>query len=579
MAVSPASIARRLSDEEIRRRIAKAEEMQDLLVKVAEPDPSTALGREEWRATPATMANHFLGDDTYTLWPYITFLADEIADAFNGGDPKKIINVASQYGKSSLLKWTAIWALDRNPKLRIMYVSYDADRAVDLGGDARDLAKDHASELRFDVRPDQRARGMWRTSAGGYMYSVGIHGGITGFPVDALLLDDLIKGWRVAHSDTERETVMRVYRSQCRKRLQSFNSPAILVGTRWHRKDPTGQLLDASAAAEDADQWKHIRLPTISEANDPQAEDPLNRAPDPLGREPGELLEPARFDEQEVTARRRSDGEYLWAAMEQQRPSPEAGNEILREWWRMEDQAPPGWDTLISSWDLKMKDISGRGSYVVGQVWGRTGSDAWIIDQIRGQWNQAMTQNAIALLYVRHPKIQRHVIENKASAPEVMKALKTAMPGYEVSDEIAGALGMTVAERTAVQTLRRRGMGQLVGRNIAGEKETRMRAVSGFIEAGDVHVVAGPWNSIFLEEHSLFPQSTANDIIDTTSLALAELLLANQPATISHASGQVAKPPINSRPTNMAQRGGLVRGQTGGRLGSIRGSRGIPPLP
>lgn len=475
-----------------------------------------------WRANPATFAHH-LTDGEYKLWPYIKLLGRKFAESVNGEDPNQEWWLPSQLGKTTLIMWGALWILDRSPKTRIMYVSYDADKAVDEGGKARDIAERYASKLRFRLRPDQRARGKWTTSEGGGLYCVGIGGAITGFPQDVLLLDDLIKGWQAAHSAAQRESVWNVYRSQCRLRLQRFDAPKISAGTRWHENDFQARLRQSSEI-EHADKWTVVRLPAIAEAPDPLAVDPILRLPDPLGRRPGELLEPERFNREEVLARAAALGEYLASALEQQRPSPPEGLLIKRDWWVVEDSFwPTTFDRVVSSWDMKLKDKE-SGDYTVGQVWGVTGKDCWLIDQLRGQWPQALTTNAMALVVVRYPACRLHLVEAAGYGPEVMESLRTPAPGYEISDDVAGELGMTKPERHSVNLVRRRGLAGIISVPVKGDKFTRLVAVSGYIQAGDVHLPGwAPWVPVFLEEMSAFNQGTHDDMVDACSQALSRI--------------------------------------------------------
>lgn len=512
-----------------------------------------------WRATPATMAEHF--DPTYQRWRYVDLLARKFAGAFRGIEPHQVWNLPSQYGKTTGLMWGVVWALDQNPRLRLLYVSYDAARAVDVGGNARDIIEDHSADLSFGLRSDRRARGMWRTTEGGGLYCVGVNGAITGFPADGLLLDDLLKGWQAAHSEAQRKAVMSVYRSQIRLRVQSSSNPIIVAGTRWHEEDPSGTLVKDAEQDVQADQFVVTRLPAIAEAADPTNADPLLRQPDPLGRKVGEVLEPDRFPEAEVRARAVTLGSYLAAAMEQQRPAPEEGGEILRGWWRWADSPPPRFDDALSSWDMKLKDKE-TGDYVVGGAWGRTGSKYWCLDVFRGQWNQVTTMVAIALLQVRHPYIKRHVIENTGNGPEVMAELRRPKPGYAVSDAVRSLLGITDGELPAVNRVLQRGMSGLVPENVRGSKTVRMRAQSPLIEAGDVILLERPWAAALVNEFASFPDGAHDDQVDMTSQALKRLQTGSAKATA--ARGTITPPKPGQRATAVAPRSRIGRVPTRG---------------
>ena len=514
-------------------------EMIELAVTVAERRGA------DWHETPATMAHHLTRGE-YHLYDYVKLMAASIADACTGGHPNRMIWIPSQMGKTTLLaNWTPIWLLDRNPKLRIMYVSYDADKAVEEAGKARDLVEEHAGQLNFRLRPDRKARGRWLTPQGGGMYAVGINGGITGWPVDAMLLDDLYKGWVAAHSPTIRATVRNIYATQIRLRVQSRFCPKIYATTRWHEDDLPDSLLNKSLDSKVVDEWRVLRLAARAELPDPKARFDVYRLPDPLGREPGQVIEPARFDEQEVAARSAGMSSYLANALEQQKPTPEEGDELKRAWFRIRDAGPARFDLEIASWDMKLKDNE-AGDFVVGGCWGRAGSAMWLTDVLRGQWNQATTENAIALMAVRHPRIRMHYIENTGNGPEVMTALRMGRPGYEVSAHIAGELGMTADEIAAVTRLRRQGMGKLFPVNVKGSKSVRMRAVSGSIEGGDVYLLDRAWTDAYLDEMAAFgPNAAHDDQVDMTSQAIARLL--QGAATVTRAEGSIPKTSIDTR--------------------------------
>lgn len=492
-----------------------------------------------WRATPATLGHHC--DPTFRAdWRYVRLLATKFVEAIDGTDPRQLWNLPSQYGKTTLLcTYGVAWALQRNPKLRIMYVTYGDTKAIEEGGKARDVIEAHP-ELGVRLRRDRRARGMWRTDQGGGLYAVSITGGIVGWPADVVLLDDLLKGWAEAHSEATRDATWSKFTSQVRMRIQGRRCPIIAAGTRWHADDPSGRLLNPPDTPG-AERYTHIRLPAVAEAHDPASHDTLLHDPDPIGRAPGEVLEPERFDAPEVQARAATLGSYLASALEQQRPSPEEGIELLRAWFKVELQVPTKPDRAITSWDLKLKDKE-KGDYVVGQCWWGVGGGYWCMDQLRGQWDHATTANAIALLAVRHPEARQHVVEAAGSADEVLPKLRQAQVGYVVTDEMAARLGMNAAERAQLQALRRRGMSGLLAHPPKLDKRVRARVhIAPVAEAGDLHYPADAvWLPAYLDEMAAFPRGANDDQVDATSQALQRM--ARGAATASAPKGTVAPP-------------------------------------
>lgn len=510
-----------------------------------------ALGRHSeigWRSTPATLLAHL--DDSYVAdWRHIALLADSFVAAADGSGPANLLwTLPSQYGKTTLVaQGIPLWLLDRDPTLRVMFVTYDAGKANEEGGKARDLAERNRDRLRFRLRPDARARGQWKTDQGGGLYCAGIKGAITGYPADVLLADDLLKGWAAAHSEAERQLVWDVWRAQLRLRGQGAGGIRLVAGTRWHEDDHFQRLLSAAIADAAADQWHMIRLPARAERHDPRSPDPLLRTPDPLGRDPGEVLEPRRFPPGEVAARAAVLGPYLAAAVEQQRPSPEEGGEVERGWWRW-SSAPVAADAAsdwLTSWDTKLKQTD-AGDYVVGQVWARVGGTYWLRDQLRGQWPQAVARVAIALMQVRWPHVHRHLVENAGYGPELMAELRRPAPNYTLDPTLADDLAMTALERGATELLLRRGLSGLTAVVPHGDKRMRLRAVSGLIASGDVVLPEGaPWAATLVDEAASFPNGAHDDQLDALSQALQAL--AKGPASVA-APQRVVRPPRLATP-------------------------------
>lgn len=498
--------------------------------RTADPDVRALIDRllaEEAavgiRANPVTLMIALDGVDVAgaregdkVMWRNLAVLGPAFADAIFRRRPRQEWRVPSQTGKTTLLgKWGPIWALDHNPRLRLMYVSYDADKAVEEAGEARDIARYYSADLRFQLRPDHQARGMWKTDEGGGLYATGINGSITGFPADGVIGDDLIKGWEAGHSPAVREKAWRVFTSQMRMRLQRPDDPLILGGTCWHEDDV---LMRAVRHFDGLDRFELIRIPAIAEAPSRDYPDP-----DPLGRVPGEIIDPRRFTADEVHARARALGSYLASAMEQGRPAPEQGTDILRDWFRQETTIPDRYDQWATSWDMKLKEKE-QGDYVVGMVIARIGGDFWIRDIMRGQWNQTTTRAAMALAMVRWPYARTHYYENAGYGPEVAEQLRKAQPDYILSDDVAGAIGATETERAAVEAILRHGVSGLIPVTPKGPKPVRARAVSPIAEAGNVHVPAGAlWLDTFLTEVSSFPNGAHDDQVDAWSQGLSRM--------------------------------------------------------
>lgn len=523
-----------------------------------------------WRVDPARMGHHLnpgKGPGQVTLWPYVVLLGEAFARITQAGAGRLIVNLPAQYGKSTLCsQWGPAWHLDRWPDRSLILASY-GDRLAEKNALAvRDILEGYGDVLRASLRRDQRRKDRFLADEGGGVLATGINSTATGFPAHGLVIDDPFKGWPEAHSEANRQRVWNQYRSVFRLRLTTDDAWIVLAMTRWHEQDLAGRL-QQEAWDGTGEEFEVLRLPEVAEVPDPTSTNPLLRRPDSLGRAPGAILEPERFGERAVAAKRLTLGPYLWAGMAQQRPAPEEGTDVLRAWFQLEETMPGRADEAISSWDMKLKDKE-AGDYVVGQCWWRVGGGYWLMEQLRGQWNEATTKVAMALMTVRHPEIRRHYYENAGNAPELTAELRRGEGAdYVVPDVVADKLGMSPEERLAVQALMRRGLSSLVPNPPKGDKRVRMRAVSGVIAGLNVHLPAhASFVPQYLEEMAAFPNGANDDQVDATSQALSKL---SKPAAAAGSpGGSTSAPRVPTRASAVAG-AGAAGGHGGGRTSVV----------
>lgn len=496
------------------------------------------------RADAWSLAGHISNDclragvpnwpkDGIADWPYTRLLAGKFRDAVTGKSPRQVWNLPAQVGKSFWLRLGMLWALDANPARRLIYVSYGDPPAEEGSQFMRDVARAAHDKLSFELRADARARRRWLTDRGGGVWATSIGGAIAGFG-GSVLFDDPLKNWREAHSPARRKYVWDEMRAVLSLRL-SEGDFEIVAHTRWHEDDPTGKL--RQLVAETGEQWEFVVLPMTAVDAD-----------DPIGRAAGEILEPRRFSQTMVDSRKATLGEYLWASLEQQRPSKEEGNLVRRDWWRWDVDRVEIADEWLTSWDMKLKDKR-SGDYVCGQAWARIGNTYHLVAQLMGQWSQAHTRVAIALMAVRHPQISAHVVENTGYGPEVMEILREPDANYVISDRIADEVGVLDHERDAVQELLRRGLSGLLPNNPRESKLVRARAVTPLIEAGNVYLwEQGGFGESVVNQWANFTGEAGgrDDIVDTTSQGLTRLRI-GEASSQAPPPQQIQPPPITAQ--------------------------------
>jgi len=319
-----------------------------------------ALVEHRWRLTPARMAEH-LTFGRFQRYRHIQLLDRIIAQAIGRGKARIIISMPPRHGKSWLTSfYTPAWFLSLWPDKNIILTSYEANFAATWGRNVRNFLQEHESVLGIKLADDSLASDRWNTIAGGGMITAGVGGPITGRGGHLIIVDDPIKNWEEAASETQRQKTIDWFNSTLYTRAEPGASIVVLM-TRWHQRDLVGYLL-----SEHHDPWQEVRLPATAEENDP------------LKREIGQSLCPERFNEESLAVIKSAVGSRVWDALYQQRPSLAEGNIFKREWWKTYRVLPEKFDQVIMSCDLAFKDTK-NSDYVVLQVWGKVFEIDWTL--------------------------------------------------------------------------------------------------------------------------------------------------------------------------------------------------------
>lgn len=334
---------------------------------------------------------------------HLRLLCDELVDIATGANTRLIVNMPPRMGKSCLIsQYFAAWYLSLHPRQRVIFASYADGFARNWGAAARDALYENgelfgvtcnpkASAKHWETLTNEDGRG-WKL-AGGYMLSVGIGAGLTGYGAEIAIVDDPVKDYREASSEIVRDAVWHWFNAVLMPRLQP-DGAVIVVMTRWHHDDLVGRLLEQDRIGE-GENWRVLNLPAIAEEGGD---------PDPLGREPGETLWPEAWDLDRMKKIRKSRGSYIWNALYQGRPTPLTGGMFDREHFRFytaiaSDDRPAVLMFRVGTiaYRVKLEDLilfatvdlasSTRrtADYTVVQVWGwmQRGARLFLLDQYR----------------------------------------------------------------------------------------------------------------------------------------------------------------------------------------------------
>jgi predicted phage terminase large subunit-like protein len=405
-------------------------------------------------------------------WPH-QLLVDKYLNRVTRGECKRLmIFMPPRHTKTEkvTVRYPA-WRLEKNPELRIILGAYNQDVANRFSRKMRRVV-----ETRMNLARDLKSVKEWEVPQGGGLRAAGVKGSVTSYGADLLVIDDPVKSRAEAESKVYRKRCIDWYTDDLYSRLEP-NAAIILTMTRWHPEDLAGWLL--KEADNGGEQWEVLSLPALAEANDP------------LGREVGEPLCPARYDEEALLRIKSVRSAQSWASLYQQQPIATEGAVFDVDWFtRIESRAPEGlrWARY---WDLAVSTKTSADYTCSAAVALAKDGTLYIRDMIRGRWEW--------------PDARRKIIEIMKREPRTRHGVEEALHGMAAVQELR-------RERSIVNVPFR-------GVRVTKDKLSRALSWSERAEEGKVVLIEGPWIKTFLDEAAVFTGEgdTHDDQIDSVS--------------------------------------------------------------
>lgn len=420
-------------------------------------------------------------------------------EAITYGDiTRLLVNVPPGFMKSLVgdVFWPA-WEWTQLPHLRYVAFSYAATLTMRDNNRFRDLLISPWYQELFGHVFQIRKKGEERVTNDktGFKFASSVGGVGTGERGDRVILDDP-HNVKESESDPVRKETVRWVREGMSNRLNNAEKSAIaVIMQRVHEDDVSGALIEMG-------DYEHLMIPMEYDGRryttsigwtDPREHD-------------GELAWPERFSRRVVDQLKTTFGPYGYSGQYQQAPAPRGGGIFKREWWQLwgnpdnpedpEFRKFPPCEYIVASLDSAFTEKT-ENDFSAMTVWG--------LFYDRHDMPRAIMMNAwrdhLALHNLvekvantaRRFKIDRILIENKASGPSVAQELRRmyAAEGYSVM--LNDPKGDKVARAYSVQAL------------FADE----------MIFAPD-----RDWADMVITEMASFPRAPHDDLVDTVTQAL-----------------------------------------------------------
>jgi predicted phage terminase large subunit-like protein len=480
-----------LLDERARREKQRREEhdraeLENNLETIRKRCSSLAgFVREAW---------HILEPDAeYVHNWHIDAICKHLEAVTEGRINRLLINVPPGSSKSLIVSvmWPAWeWGPCGRRSLRYLTTAFNDGPVKRDTRKSRDLiVSDWYQALWPDVRLTRTGETSFANSDTGTREGVPF-GSLTSQRGDRLIIDDP-HSTETAESDTERLNTTRKFREGAVNRLNDQKrSSIVVIMQRLHEQDISGVIISLGM------DYVHLMLPM--EFDPQRACSTAIGFSDPREDE-GQLLDPARFPEDEVEKLKRDMGSYAFSGQYQQSPTPRSGGMFQRGDFEIVDAVPAG-GRRVRAWDFAASKAKPgkQPDWTVGLRMLMAGDVFYIEDVTRGRWSASDVETRL-----------------KNTASQDSQAVTVRMP------QDPGAAGKADAE-TKVKLLKGY---SVVVKPISGDKATRARPASAQAEAGNVKLLRGQWNELFLDEVCAFPNAAFDDQVDAFADALNELAL------------------------------------------------------
>ncbi len=424
--------------------------------------------------------------------PFLCRQLEEVAERVFLRQKKKhdlLINISPGTSKSTIVSvMFPAWCWTRAPWVQVICGSYAESLSEFLATKSRDIITSEKYQKCFPqivLRRDSLGKSFFQNTRGGWRYSGGCGGSVTGKHAHIIIIDDPVDPKRAISAADVKTANDWLTHTIPKRKVSHDNTVSIMIMQRLSEDDPSALWLGWKAKGV---KIKHICLPAeLTEQVRPRR---LRRL-----YEDG-LFDPKRFS-RAVLQQNKMQGPWTYQSQFLQAPVPPGGGlfKVSRLSYETVDYSNGRWQ-LVRYWDKA--GTEGDGAYTVGVLMGRDPNGLfWVLDVVRGQWEPADRERVIRQTAVRDGRNVFIRIEQEpgSGGKESAEATIRNLAGFRVA-----------ADRPT------------------GDKFKRADPYAAQVNAGNVRIRKAEWNQEYVEELRGFgPKAPYVDQVDASSGAFSFL--------------------------------------------------------
>jgi predicted phage terminase large subunit-like protein len=488
----------------------------------------------------------------------IDALAEHLEAVCDGDIRRLLINIPPRMAKSSICSvafpaW--VWAQSHDsptsgPTVPFLHASYGYNLSLRDSVKCRRLIKSTwyqrlwGNRVQITNEQDQKIR--FQNTRGGERLITSIGSGVTGEGGNLILVDDPNAADEVLSDATIKSTNEDWWDGTMGTRLNDAKTGAfVVIQQRLGENDLSGHIL-----SREADDWTHLMLPMHYEAT--RSFSTSIGWKDPRKHE-GELLWPERFGEAEVASLERRLGKWKAAGQLEQRPEPQGGGIVKRDWWQLwppegepkdknghilKAAAFPPFSYILASLDTAYTEDT-RNDPSALEIWGVFNGDV-IAQEVKVSptestrvytetstrvmlahaWTDRLEINDLVNLVgieCQDHEVDKLLIESKASGISVAQELRRLLSGsdFKYTDKETGKVRTSRRPRHtfAIQLIDPKSI----------SKMARLYSVQHLFEEGTIFAPDRKWADQVITQVGTFPNGAHDDLVDCTSMALKHM--------------------------------------------------------